>query len=223
MYALLRYSYIKEILSLHTTDVELSKDAEALILEDKKLFRKKCGDSYVFEETLGASLYVVFEASSNADLEFEDVKFETLFEVIVAGAAQGKINPRYEKSVEKFWENTDVSLNCFHIGGEADVCTAAQLEDINIYGEEAIFRQKLAQTKDFLAQDVKNNELLGTINRKFKNYPIDTSESIFEKYFDYRNNNESISDWEFLKQRIEKATNGLPWFELELRDLQKNT
>ena len=54
-------------------------------------------------------------------------------------------------------------------------------------------------TKDLLAQDVKD-PADGVINRKFKNYPIDKGEEIFDKYFDYRNNEKNISDWEFLGQ-----------------------
>ena len=51
-------------------------------------------------------------------------------------------------------------LSCYHIGGQSDVCTAANLEDIDVYGEQELFREKLAATKDLIAQDVKNDRLL---------------------------------------------------------------
>ena len=49
----------------------------------------------------------------------EELSFEGLLEVVVAGAGQGKINPRYAKTVEKLMENTDVSVSCYHMGGQS--------------------------------------------------------------------------------------------------------
>ena len=57
---------------------------------------------------------------------------------------------------------------------------------------------------------MKNDSLLGVINRKLQNYPIGINEKLFSKYFDYREHQKNISDWEFMEQRIEKAVNGLP-------------
>lgn len=217
MYALMSYEYIKEKRSLLNNEVELRQEMNDLLLEDPKSFRKKCGDDYVLEETLGANLYVLFKASSDVDFSAEELSFEGLLEVVVAGAGQGKINPRYEKTVERLMQNTDVSISCYHIGGQSDVCTAANLEDVEIYGEQDLFREKLAATKDLIAQDVKNDNLLGVTNRKFKNYPVSNGEKLFTKYYDYRKNQQNISDWEFMEGRIEKAVNGLPYFEVRYR------
>ena len=218
MYALMSYSYTKEERSLLNSEVMLKDEAKLLLEDDVKLFRKNCGDDYVRSETLGASLYVIFSAKSDADFSAEEMSFETLLEVVVAGAGQGKINPRYKDTVERLMEHTDVSVSCYHVGGQSDVCTAANLEDVDVYGEQDLFREKLAITKDLLAQDVKNDSLLGVINRKLQNYPIGINEKLFSKYFDYREHQKNISDWEFMEQRIEKAVNGLPYYEVKHRD-----
>ena len=47
-----------------------------------------------------------------ADFSSEDLSFEGLLEVVVAGAGQGKINPD-KKTVEKLMENTDISVFCY--------------------------------------------------------------------------------------------------------------
>ena len=218
IYALMKYSYLKEKITIHTTDIALSKNSIETLKESKRAFRKKCGDVFVEEEQLGASLYVLFEGKYDSQYKAAGSKFETLFEVALAGLIKGKINPRYEEELESFWENVEVDVDCFHIGGESDVCTAAALDNTSIYGEEEEFRRKLAQTKDLLAQDIKERELLGVIKRGLKNYPVAEGESINDKYFDYRRHNENISDWEYLDARIERATSGIPYYESELRE-----